>query len=82
MKYRDHRGNLADSMKTEREVNSIDEIKEHLNELYNQFGKEVDKIKFKHIGFDNRTGWDTYFVMQRLKGDKEFTVAGFSDGVL
>ena len=82
MKYRDHRGNLADSMKTEREVNLINEIKEHLNKFYNQFGKEIEEVKFKHVGFDDRINWDTYYVLQRLKGEKDFTVAGMSDGYL
>ena len=80
MKYRDHRGSLAASMETEREVNSINEIKEHLNKFYKQFEKEIKEIRFKHVGFDDRIGWDTYYVIQRLKGEKEFTVAGMSDG--
>lgn len=80
MKYRDHKGSLSDSMDTEREVNSVDEIKEHLNKFYNQFGKEIEEIKFKHIGFDKRINWDTFYVLQRLKGEKEFTVAGMSNG--
>ena len=80
MKYRDHRGSLSASMETEREVNSIDEIKEHLNKFYKQFGKEIEEVKFEHVGFDDRTGWDTYYVKQRLKGEKEFKVAGMSDG--
>lgn len=82
MKYRDHRGSLSDSMETEREVNSVDEIKKHLNKLYNQFGKEIEEVKFEHVGFDDRIGWDTYYVTKRLKGEKEFTVAGMSDGLI
>ena len=80
MKYRDHRESLSDSMETEREVNSVDEIKEHLNKFCNQFGKEVEEIKFEHVGLDNRIDWDTYYVTKRFKGEKEFTVAGMSDG--
>jgi len=80
MKYRDHRGSLSDSMNTMRDVNSIDEIKQHLNEFYNPFGKEVVDIKFEKVGFDDRVNWDTYYVLQKLKGEKEFTIAGMSDG--
>lgn len=80
MKYRDHRGSLTASMKTERRVNSIDEIKEHLNKSCKQFGKEVEEVKFEYVGFDNRIDWNTYYVIQRLKGEKNFTVAGMSDG--
>ncbi|MCP4336985.1 MAG: hypothetical protein GY679_04030 [Mycoplasma sp.] len=79
MKYRDHRGSLSESMETEREVNSVDEIKEHLNKFYTQFGEEVEEVRFVHVGFDDRIGWDTYYVTQRLKREKEFTVAGMSD---
>lgn len=82
MKYRDHKGGLSDSMETEQEVKSIDEIKEHLNKFFIPFGKKVEEIKFTHIGFDDRIGWDTYYVLQRLTGEKEFTVAGMSDGTL
>lgn len=80
MKYRDHKGSLHDSMKTERQVSSVDEIKAHLNKFYNQFGKKVEEIKFKYVGFDDRINWETYYVLQRLKGERRFTVAGMSDG--
>jgi hypothetical protein len=80
MKYRDHRGSLSDSMETVQEVSSIDEIKRHLNKSYTPFRLSVAEIKFEHEGIDHRTGWDTYYVLQRLEGEKHFTVAGMSDG--
>ena len=80
MKYRDHRGNLLDSMATVQEVNSVEEIKQHLNKFFNQFGKSVGEIKFEYVCYDERVGWDTYFVLQRLEGEEDFTVAGTSDG--
>lgn len=79
MKYRDHKGSLADSMRTVREVNSVEEIKQHLNTLLYPFGKEVEEIKFDYSGFDKRINWDTYYVLQRIKGETEFTVAGMSN---
>ena len=82
MKYRDHKGGLAESLKSTIEVNSIDEIKSHLNKFYNQFGKEVDEIKFQYVGMDERIGWNTYYVLQRLKEEDTFTVAGMSDGII
>lgn len=82
MKYRDHKGSLSDSLETTIEVNSIQEIIDHLNSYYNQFGKEVEEIKFDYSGFDDRVGWDTYYVLHRLKGEENFTVAGMSDGRL
>jgi len=82
MKYRDHRGSLSDSMETVQEVSTIEEIKQHLNKFYNQYGKSVEEIKFKHVGMDERINWDTYYVLQRLNGETDFTVAGMSDGCL
>lgn len=82
MKYRDHKGSLSDSLETTIEVNSIQEIIDHLNSYCNQFGKEVEEIKFDYSGFDDRVGWDTYYVLHRLKGEANFTVAGMSDGRL
>lgn len=80
IKYRDHRGSLSDSMETEMQVNSVDEIKDHLNKSHSIFGKSVEEIKFRYCGMDNRIGWDTYYVLQRISGEKEFTVAGMSNG--
>ena len=82
MKYRDHRGSLSDSMETVQEVSTIEEIKQHLNKFYNQFGKSVVEIKFEHVGMDDRINWDTYYVLKRLDKETDFTVAGMSDGVL
>jgi len=82
MKYRDHAGSLADSMETVQEVSTIEQIKQHLNKFFNQFGKSVAEIKFKYDSFDNRINWDTYYVLQRLEGENDFTVAGMSDGCL
>lgn len=80
MKYRDHRGSLAESMDTVQEVSTIEEIKNHLNKFYNQIGHSVVEIKFVHVGMDDRINWDTYHVLQRLDGENHFTVAGMSDG--
>jgi len=66
-------------MKTVQEVSTIEEIKQHLNVFYNQFGKSVEEIKFKYAGMDSRINWDTYYVLQRLEGETDFTVAGMSD---
>lgn len=82
MKYRDHRGGLSESMKTVIEVNSEQEIIDHLNKYWNDVGKSVEKIKFEYACYDNRIGWDTWYVLQRLSGEREFTVAGMSDGKL
>jgi len=82
MKYRDHRGSLADSMETVREVYTVEEIMRHLNEYFNLFGRTVIEIKFSHQGLDDRIGWDTWLVLQRLDNEDFFTVAGMSDGCI
>lgn len=79
MKYRDHKGSLEKSMKTAIEVNSSEEIISHLNKLYNDFGAFIAEIKFEHVGFDSRTGWDTYYVLHRFEGETSFHVSGMSD---
>jgi hypothetical protein len=82
MKYRDHRGGLSESMETEQEVRTAEDIIKHLNKFWHQFEKEVEEIKFEHVGYDKRTKWNTYYVMSRLKGETVFDVAGMSDGDL
>jgi hypothetical protein len=80
MQYRDHKGNFRESMLTVQEVQSIEDIKTHLNAFYTSFLMFVEEIKLVHIGYDDRNGWDTYYVMQRLGGEQLFTVAGMTDG--
>ena len=81
MKYRDHKGGLEESLATTIDVNSSSDIIAHLNLFYNQFGVEVEEIKFEHCGYDHRINWDTYYVLARLNGSAEFRINGMSDGV-
>lgn len=80
MKYRDHTGGLKESMETKREVNSLSELKAHLQSKYDEkvFGKILE-IKFEYSSFDSRTGWDTWYVMIKTESQKGFIVAGMSD---
>ena len=48
--------------------------------MWDEWGKEVEEIKFKYTRYDERINWDTYYVLQRFKGEDNFTVAGMSDG--
>ena len=82
IKYRDHRGSLSDSMLTVIEVESKQDIINHLNKFYKQFGKEVCEIKFVYSTYDDRIKWDTYYVLQKLKESDEFTIAGMSNGIV
>lgn len=76
--YRDHRGSLADSMKTVREYKSKSELISHLqSELDKYFAGKYDcnKITIKPYGFDERIGWNTHMV--HLQG---YGVFGFTNG--
>jgi len=81
MRYRDHRKGLDESMETVQDFYSVEEIKKYLNSIYEPLG-EVAEIKFRYVCFDDRINWDTYYVLKRLNGSEQFTVAGYSDGTL
>jgi hypothetical protein len=62
IKYRPHRGGLADSMAEAREFATIDEMKEYIYKIWNDKpGKEwfsiEDIVIGKSIGNDDRIGW-------------------------
>lgn len=82
MKYRDHRGSLDDSLQTTIEITDITQLFSHINKSFTGFGLEVEDIKFEYMGMDTRIAWDTWYVLYRLKGKKQFFVAGMSDGNL
>lgn len=79
--YRDHTGSLNESMKTVQEVTCEADIINHLNKFLKGFGKEVEELKFNHVGMDERIGWDTYNVMYIIKGEHTFLVAGQTNGI-
>lgn len=79
MKYRDHKGGYEESMQTEREVYSLDELEEYLT---NKYKKIVAEIRYSSPIFDPRNGWDTRIVSMRFEGEQNFHVAGMSDGEL
>jgi len=79
MRYRDHRGSLAESLSTTQTFNKIKDIMSYLNKRAYKYFKSVDIINFKYVGFDERCGWDTYYVSARFKGEREFYVVGMSD---
>lgn len=65
-------------MQTVIEVKSREELAEYLTRK-GQFalGDEVvpSEIKFQHVGYDERTRWDTYYVLIDVMG-----IVGLSDG--
>lgn len=82
MLYRDHKGSLADSMQTVIEVNSKQDIIDHLNSWWNKLGYNIYSVIIEYYCYDDRIGWDTYIVRQQLEGETNYTVAGFTDGLV
>lgn len=80
--YRDHKGSLKESMKTVITVKSQQDIIDHLNKAFECMGRVIEEIKFDYCGMDGRIGWETYYVLMRLKGDEGFVVAGMSNGIV
>jgi hypothetical protein len=76
MLIRSHRETLDEAMRTVAEVHTIEEVQEYLqkNAMYTEINKE--DISFEHGIFDDRIGWDTYYVL--VKGQCH----GFSNGTL
>lgn len=73
--YRDHRGMLADSMTTVRELHSKEELIQYLKRGVTGV-VDCSKITIKKYGngIDKRIGWDTHIVT--LDG---YGVFGFTD---
>ena len=80
MLFRHHRGSLDEAMRTVVEIPSkkalLREIKSHLSPHDSLKIDNVDDISFKHVGWDDRIKWDTYYVI--VDGQ----VLGMSNGTL
>jgi len=74
MRFREHRGTLADSMATVVEVADRAALVAHVENL---LGHAADIEVKPYGGVDQRNGWDTYIVT--LAG---YGVLGFTDGAL
>lgn len=79
--YRDHRGWLDESLKTTKSVRTIEEIKDHISKTLDIFGKWIESVKFNHVGYDERTGWDTYNVIGKYKWEDWEFVAWMTNGI-
>ena len=77
MKFREHRGQLSDSMATQIKVNSEKELLEHINSTYEPCGMSFDKVKFQYVGFDERINQETYYVSILI--DNCWSCIGMSD---
>lgn len=80
MLYRSHRGGLSESMKTVVEVNTIEELKDHIS---SKIGSKVLDIKIEYYTYDDRIKWETYIVECRVEtSPNNWFVSGFINGDL
>jgi len=79
MKFREHRGGLAEAMETVVEVEGMRGLVAHMQKLAEQWPSmpviNVNTVKVKPYGFDSRINWDTHLVTVEGYG-----VFGFTDG--
>jgi hypothetical protein len=78
MRFREHRGSLADSMKTVVEVADHESLLEHIRRLAQPWPTfppvTVETVHIRPYGWDERIQWDTHIVT--LDG---YGVLGFTD---
>lgn len=77
MKFREHRGSLADSMATCIELLDKAALVAHCQRLLKPYNKsfEPEQLRVAPYCRDDRTGWDTHIVT--IDG---YGVMGFTDG--
>lgn len=79
MKFRQHRGQLEDSMKTQVMLENWDELRGYIKGLLWEWPSAPpvtdETLHVKHYVKDDRIGWDTHIVT--LDG---YGVVGFTDG--
>ena len=79
MKIRLHRGSLADSMDTVRDIEpTVPAVVAYLREAWGELGGDIEPqdVKVEPYCYDARTGWYTHIVTR--KGG----AVGFTDGPL
>lgn len=67
MIFRMHKGTKVESMASQVEVSTMDELKHHIENIYEM---EVDSFRFKSVGGE-------YLVTHKFSGQTEFYVAGY-----
>jgi hypothetical protein len=75
MKFREHRGGLAESMATVVELDTKEKFLSHLRKLIPNNAGTNGHVSFEQYEYDERIDWDTYLV--RLEG---YGVLGMLDG--
>lgn len=76
MKFRFHRGGLEDSMKTQVEFKSLDELKGIIDNWLTVRKSNSVELRFEYRGFDERISQETYYVIVR---DSPDYIVGMTD---
>jgi hypothetical protein len=79
MKFREHRGSLAEAMGTVVDLENGDALVDHVTSLLSHWGygrSYVERfLRCQQYQYDPRIGWDTWLIT--LEG---YGVIGFTDG--
>jgi hypothetical protein len=62
VRFRWHRGLLDDSLATAVKLKNKDEIEKLIKHEYRKWGETKFKFTYDYIGFDERCGWNTWYV--------------------
>lgn len=83
MKYRAHKGGLAESLAMTIEVNSLDDVAKHFKDTCLFDDVDITDLKCEYYGYDKRIDWDTWIITAAFcNGVPERFVLGYSDGEL
>ncbi len=77
MKFREHRGQLKESLKTVVDIDSRAELVKHVREMLKEINFEFQDadLTVEKYAHDSRTKWDMYIVRVQKYG-----TVGFTDG--
>jgi hypothetical protein len=75
-KFRPHRGSLEEAMQEVVELETAQDLIDHLESQYEHLDASAPTINVEPYGYDNRIDWDTHIVS--IAG---FGVVGFTDRV-
>ncbi len=63
IKFRWHRGNLADSMATVREFRDRSQLEKYVKMELAQWGIGEFMFLYRYTGYDSRVNWKTWYVL-------------------
>lgn len=74
-KFRHQRGSLENSLQTTVEVESLNDLKKHLEDYYKRPERPIGNLSCHYYGFDSRINWNTWIICEDGDGigfcDKE-----------